>query len=168
MGSRFLFAYTHSKLIDDASSVFSSTVLSSPNSSSLVAADTFRPYLERDSSNGDMPNVTSFSGIYDLPAGRGHRFASTGIGNAVLGGWSLNAIFSLQSGMPVTVTQATNNNAFAGFALQRPNIVANPKPASRVRERRRATSILAAFADWLRSSSIGHCVAESGARAGLS
>jgi hypothetical protein len=125
-GVSFLFAYTYSKLIDDASSVFSSTVLSSPNSNSLVAADTFRPYLERDSSNGDMPNVTSFSGIYDLPAGRGHRFASTGLGNALVGGWSLNAILSLQSGMPVTVTQATNNNSFAGFALQRPNIVANP------------------------------------------
>ncbi|HEX3967921.1 MAG TPA: carboxypeptidase-like regulatory domain-containing protein, partial [Edaphobacter sp.] len=57
-GVSFLLAYTHSKLIDDASSVFSSTVLSSPNTSSLVAADTFRPYLERDSSSGDMPNVT--------------------------------------------------------------------------------------------------------------
>jgi hypothetical protein len=130
-GISLLFAYTHSKLIDDASSVFSSTVLSSPNTSSLIAADTFRPYLERDSSNGDMPNVTSFSGIYDLPAGRGHNFAATGIANALLGGWSLNAILSLQSGMPVTVTQATNNNSFAGFALQRPNIVGNPKlPAS--------------------------------------
>ena len=125
-GIAFLFAYTHSKLIDDASSVFSTTVLSSPNSSSLVAADTFRPYLERDSSNGDMPNVTSFTGIYSIPAGHGHQFASTGIGAVVLGGWSLNAIVSLQSGMPVTVTQATNNNAFAGFALQRPNIVGNP------------------------------------------
>jgi hypothetical protein len=125
-GIYLLFAYTHSKLIDDASSVFSSTVLSSPNSSSLIAGDTFRPYLERDSSNGDMPNVLTFSGIYDLPAGRGHRFASTGIANAALGGWSLNSIFQMQSGMPVTVTQATNNNAFAGFALQRPNLIANP------------------------------------------
>jgi hypothetical protein len=125
-GVYLLFAYTHSKLIDQASSVFSSTVLSSPNSSSLGGADTFRPYLERDSSNGDMPNVLSFSGIYALPAGRNHRFASSGIGNALLGGWSLNTILSLQSGMPVTVTQATNNNAFAGFAIQRPNIVANP------------------------------------------
>ena len=35
-------------------------------------------------------------------------------------GGTLNAILSLQSGMPVTVTQATNNNSFAGFALQRP------------------------------------------------
>lgn len=125
-GFSLLFAYTHSKLIDDASSVFSSTVLSSPNSSSLVAADTFRPYLERDSSSGDMPNVTSFSGIYDLPVGRGHRLASGGVGNALLGGWALNAMMSLQSGMPVTVTQATNNNAFAGFALQRPNLVGKP------------------------------------------
>jgi hypothetical protein len=125
-GVSFLLAYTHSKLIDDASSVFSSTVLSSPNTSSLVAADTFRPYLERDSSSGDMPNVTSFSGIYDLPAGRGHNFASSGIGDVLLGGWALNTILSLQSGMPVTVTQATNNNSFAGFALQRPNIVGSP------------------------------------------
>jgi hypothetical protein len=101
-------------------------VLSSPNTSSLVAANTFQPYLERDSSSGDMPNVTSFSGIYNLPAGRGRRFASTGIGDAVLGGWALSAILSLRSAMPVTVTQATNNNSLAGFALQRPNIVGNP------------------------------------------
>ncbi len=125
-GISFLFAYTHSKLIDDASSVFSTTVLSSPNSSSLVAADTYRPALERDASSGDMPNVTSFSGIYDLPAGRGHQFATSGFLNSALGGWSVNAIVSLQSGMPVTVTQATNNNSFAGFVLQRPNLIGKP------------------------------------------
>jgi Carboxypeptidase regulatory-like domain len=130
-GIALLFSYTHSKLMDDASSVFSSTVLSSPNTSSLIAADTFRPYLERDASNGDMPNVTSFSGIYELPAGRGHNFASSGIASALLGGWSLNGIMSLQSGMPITITQATNNNAFAGFALQRPNIIGDTNlPAS--------------------------------------
>ena len=44
----------------------------------------------------------------------------------VLGGWAVNAIASLQSGMPVTVTQATNSNSFAGFALQRPNLIGNP------------------------------------------
>jgi Carboxypeptidase regulatory-like domain len=130
-GLSFLFAYTHSKLMDDASSVFSSTVLSSPNTSSLIAADTFRPWLERDASNGDMPNVTSLAATYQLPAGRGHSFASSGIANAFLGGWAVNGIMSLQSGMPVTVTQATNNNAFAGFVLQRPNIIAKTSlPAS--------------------------------------
>ncbi len=38
-----------------------------------------------------------------------------------------NAIAIAQSGMPVTVTQATNNNSFAGFVLQRPNLVGNPQ-----------------------------------------
>lgn len=125
-GLYLLLGYTHSKLIDSASAVFSTTVLSSPNSNSLVAADTFRPALERDASNGDMPNVTSISALYELPAGRGHRLASSGIVGKFLGGWALNVIALLQSGMPVTVTQATNANAFAGFSLQRPTIIANP------------------------------------------
>lgn len=122
-GLSFLVSYTHSKLIDDASSVFSSTVLSSPNSSSLIAADTFNPRRERDSSSGDTPNVTVASATYQLPAGHGHRFASRGVAAELLGGWALNGIMTLQSGMPVTVTQATNNNAFAGFVLQRPNVI---------------------------------------------
>jgi len=120
-GLTLLAAYTRSKLIDDASSVFSSTVLSSPNTSSLIAADTFNPRMERDLSTGDMPNVFTASGSWALPAGRNHRFANRGIGNMALGGWAFNAISTVESGMPVTVTQATNNNSFAGYALQRPN-----------------------------------------------
>jgi len=90
-GLALLFGFTHSRLIDDASSVFSTTVLSSPNSSSLIAADTFRPSLERDVSSGNMSNVTTFSGVYDLPIGHGHRFASTGLADTIIGGWMLFA-----------------------------------------------------------------------------
>ena len=115
------FAYTHSKLIDDASSVFSSTVLSSPNSSSLVGADTYRSYLERDSSSGDVPNVLAVSAVYCLP-----EFAGHGIATTALGGWQIQSIFNMQSGMPVTVTQATNTNGFAGIATMRPTLVAPP------------------------------------------
>jgi hypothetical protein len=43
--------------------------------------------------------------------------------NTLFGGWAFNAIALLQSGMPVTVTQATNLNSFAGFVTQRPTIV---------------------------------------------
>lgn len=128
-GVAFTFAFTHSRLIDDASAVFSSTVLSSPNSSSLIAADTYRPYLERDVSAGDMPNVIAGSVVYGLPVGRGHRFGASALGNAMVGGWSVNSIVTAQSGMPVPVTQATNLNAFAGFALQRPKLVGRPNLA---------------------------------------
>ncbi len=122
----FLYSYTHSKLIDDASSVFSSTVFSSPSSNSLVGADYARPYLERDSSTGDVPNVMSFSSVYQVPLGRGHRFASHGISAAALGGWGTTAIASLQSGMPLTVTMATNDYAFAGIVTRRPDILTRP------------------------------------------
>ena len=78
-----------------------------------------------------MPNVTSFSLVYHLPAGRGHRLGSSSLGHEIFGGWSLNSILNVQSGMPVTITQATNNNGFAGFALQRPNLIGAPNlPAS--------------------------------------
>jgi hypothetical protein len=89
--------------------------------------------------------VLSFSGIFDLHAGRGHRFASSGFAGAALGGWSLNTIFQMQSGMPVTVTQATNNKAFAGFALQRPNLVGQPSlaPAQRTPARYFNTAVFA-------------------------
>ena len=144
-GVAFTFAYTHSRLLDDASSVFSSTVLSSPNSSSLVAADTFRPYLEHDVSSGDMPNVITGSLVYELPAGRDHRFGGSTLGNALVGGWSLNSIVTVQSGMPVTITQGTNLNAFAGFALQRPNLVGHPNLAPQARSPKQFLNV-AAFA----------------------
>ena len=122
-GLSALLSYTHSKLIDDASSVFSSTVFSSPGSNSLVAADVYRPYLERDASNGDVPNVTALSGTYQILSGKrySHR-----IEDALLGGWTLNAIASLQSGMPVTVTMATNTYSFAGISTRRPDLIARP------------------------------------------
>jgi len=122
-GLSFIVSYTHSKLIDDASSVFSTTVLSSPNSSSLIAADTYHPELERDSSTGDMPNVFTGSWRYEVPALHFGKRGGPAVERVLLRGWSLSGIVLLQSGMPVTVTQATNNNSFAGFALQRPNIV---------------------------------------------
>jgi hypothetical protein len=125
-GLSFLASYTYSKLIDPASSVFSSTVLSSPNSSSLTDADTYRPRLERDLSNGDMTNVLSVGAVYQLSKFRGH-----GLLTPVLGGWTVNAIGTMQSGMPVTITDSTNNNSFAGVPLQRPNIIGSPQlPAS--------------------------------------
>jgi hypothetical protein len=40
--------------------------------------------------------------------------------------WTLSGVVTLQSGVPIAVTQVTNNNAFAGFGTQRPNLVGNP------------------------------------------
>jgi hypothetical protein len=116
----FLVAYTRSKLIDEASSVFDATVQTGPIANFPVA-DSFNRALERDVSTGDLPNVFVASVVYDLP-----KYKGNGILAKVLNGWSLNGIVNAQSGVPVAVTQATNFNAFAGFGTQRPNLIRNP------------------------------------------
>ena len=122
----FLASYTFSKLIDEASSVFDSTVFTSPVANYPVA-DSHNRKLERDLSTGDIPHVFVFSSVYVLPIGRGHRTDPRGFIGRLVGGWELSGLLSLQSGIPLAVAQSTNYNAFAGFGVQRPNRVADPE-----------------------------------------
>ncbi|MCM3870660.1 MAG: TonB-dependent receptor [Pyrinomonadaceae bacterium] len=124
-GLSFLVSYTRSKLIDEASSVFDASILTGPIANFPVA-DSFNRRLERDLSTGDIPNVVVASFTYDLPIGKGKRFNPGGIAGAIFGGFELAGVVTLQSGIPLAVTQATNFNAFAGFGTQRPNLIANP------------------------------------------
>ncbi len=104
-GFAFLVSYTRSKLIDEASSVFDSTLLTGPVAGYPVA-DSFNRKLERDVSTGDIPNAFVSSYVWDLPRR-----------------WRLAGVVTLQSGTPLAVTQATDFNAFAGFGTPRPNRV---------------------------------------------
>jgi hypothetical protein len=124
-GLAFLICYTRSKLIDDAGQVFDASIQTGPVGNFPVA-DSFNRALERDVSTGDIPNVFVTSFTYELPVGKGRRFNLQGIGDKLLGGWSVNGAILLQSGLPFAVTQITNFNAFAGFGTQRPNILRNP------------------------------------------
>jgi hypothetical protein len=42
--------------------------------------------------------------VYDLPFGKGQKWATSGIGNALAGGWQFNTVISRLSGTPFTVT----------------------------------------------------------------
>jgi len=118
-GLSYLVSYTRSKLTDDASSVFDASILTGPVVNYLVA-DSFNRRLERDYSTGDIPHVLAASAVWNASWHVGGWFG------AVVNGWSLSGVLTLQSGVPVAVTQATNNNAFAGFGTQRPNLVGDP------------------------------------------
>ena len=63
----------------------------------------------------DIRDVFHLSGIYELPVGRGKRYLtnSSGITNAVLGGWTMNWILPIQGGQPGTVP--CNNSTTSGF-----------------------------------------------------
>jgi hypothetical protein len=121
----FTASYTRSKLMDDASSVFDASVLTG-SIASYPVADTYNRALERDYSTGDIPHVFTSSVVWDLPfgAGRGRRLG--GPVGALANDWTVTAFITLQSGVPIAVTQATNTNAFAGFGVLRPNINGDP------------------------------------------
>jgi hypothetical protein len=124
IGLTFLLSYTRSKLIDDASSVFDSSIFTGPVANYPVA-NGFNRRLDRDVSNGDIPNLTAVSWTYDLPLGPGHSLHPSGITGKFTNGWQIAGIVSVQSGIPLAVTQTTNFNSFAGYGTQRPNCVAN-------------------------------------------
>jgi hypothetical protein len=124
-GLSYSVAYTRSKLIDDASSVFDASILTGPIANYPVA-DSFNRALERDYSTGDIPHYFAGSLVWDLPAGRGRARTPRGLVGALANDWTVTSFVTLQSGTPIAVTQATNFNAFAGFGVQRPNLVGDP------------------------------------------
>jgi carboxypeptidase family protein len=129
-GLSYLVSYTRSKLVDDASSVFDASILTGPVANYPVA-DSFNRRLERDYSTGDIPHVFVTSVVWDVPVGRGRQAQPVGVLGAFVNDWSVTGIVTLQSGVPIAVAQATNNNAFAGFGTQRPNLSHDPAlPAS--------------------------------------
>ena len=107
-------SYTFSKLIDDASSVFSQTIFIGPVLGTTGAADANNRHLEKDLSSGDIPRVFSIGWVYDIP--RLWKIA----------GWHLAGLVRVQSGDMAPITQATNNNSALGFVVQRPNRVSDP------------------------------------------
>lgn len=52
-------------------------------------------------SDADIPHRVVASAIWELPFGKNRRFKLGGLGNALLGGWSVQGIFNLQSGRPL-------------------------------------------------------------------
>jgi hypothetical protein len=128
-GLTFTGSYTFSRLIDDAGAVFDSAILTGPVAN-FQAADSFNKRLEKDVSTGNIPHNFSSGFVYELPFGRGRMRSLSGWRDLVAGGWQVAGIVRLQSGSPVAVTQATNLNAFAGFGVQRPNRIADPRLAS--------------------------------------
>ena len=120
-GFSYLLSYTRSRLMDDASSVFDASVLTGPIAN-VPVADSFDRRRERDYSTGDIPHVFVASGVWNVPSFGPRR---GGLGR-LASDWTLSTIVTLQSGMPVAVTQQTNFNAFAGFGTQRPNVTGDP------------------------------------------
>ncbi|MGD0890732.1 MAG: TonB-dependent receptor [Terracidiphilus sp.] len=71
----------------------------------------------------DVKYQFTWQASYDLPIGKGRALNLSGLGNAVLGGWTADGIFYRSSGIPIA--SPTVNNPISYFN-QRPNLKCNP------------------------------------------
>jgi hypothetical protein len=134
-GLTYSAAYTYSTLKDTASSVFDASILTGPLTNAAVA-DSHNLDRDYDYSTGDIPHYFGGSVVWDLPFGAGRGKQPGGFLGVLASDWSVATVVTLQSGVPVAVTQA-NSLGYAGFTTQRPNLVGDPElPASERNENR--------------------------------
>lgn len=123
-GFSLLSSYTFSKSIDDAPGISTSSDASnSTPQSSINLRD------ERGRSDFDITHRYVFSTIYELPMGRSRRFLrdASPVVNAILGGWDVSGILSLQSGAPFSVFISSSFDVSRTFGrADRPNLVGDP------------------------------------------
>jgi hypothetical protein len=68
------------------------------------------------------PHRFSSAFTYEMPFGKGKKWAGNNmVADLVVGGWSVNGIVTYQTGYPLAITQASNNNGAFGGGGQRPN-----------------------------------------------
>lgn len=60
--------------------------------------------------------------LYDLPVGKGrHVGVSNSVVNALVGGWQVGGIWTIQSGFPITPTVGGTDRSGNGAGFDRPN-----------------------------------------------
>ena len=105
-GLTILLNYTFSKSIDEGSNDSSAPV------------DPYNIRMDRAVSDFNLPHKFVGSFVWDLPGSSLHNRA----GRFLAGGWEINGIVTLQSGLPFTVTSGVNNSG-TGIGSDRANVV---------------------------------------------
>ncbi len=113
-GLNFTGAFTWSKTIDDACGDLDS-----------CAPQFYKNFaIERARSNQDQPYRLVLSSLYELPFGRGKRWASN-VSRALdyaIGGWQVNGIYALQAGLPFSVTVDGNPSSTRADLVGKPSV----------------------------------------------
>jgi hypothetical protein len=111
-------AYTYSKSIDDTSGI------------RVQGYDTLFPQnsacirCERGLSSFDTRNRLVVSPLYELPVGKGKLLnINNSFANAIIGGWQVGGIMTIQSGIPQTITIGSVDNSNTQTGYDRPNYV---------------------------------------------
>ncbi len=111
-------AYTFGKSIDNQSvdpvGASSGGGLSTTNSRTPTDIRNFRN--ERGRSDFDRTHIIQAASVWEVPFGRGKRFlgSSHGVVNQILGGWTVNSIYTFMTGEPFSVNSGGNSSTSPG------------------------------------------------------
>src|SRR5262249_14788491 len=86
-------AYTYSRAINDAD--YSDWTEYTWNAASVFNRN-------RAQAGYNIPHIFQLAYVYDIPFGKGKKWATTGLSSAILGDWQINGIFSSYKGRPFT------------------------------------------------------------------
>jgi hypothetical protein len=100
IGLQLTARYTWSHAIDNLSSTFSDSL----NNTNLGLLDPFNPRLDKGDADFDIRHRFISSFVWQIP----YHSDQKGLLGKVLGGWSLNGIFSAHTGAPFTIFDCTN------------------------------------------------------------
>jgi hypothetical protein len=105
-GLSFRGVYTWSKALDDGDSVNGTTAGNAPG----LVSNPYDIRADWGPATYDVRNVGVISVVYDLPFGRGQKFANgySGFGNVMVSGWSVDSIITLMNGFPFTAQLSYN------------------------------------------------------------
>lgn len=100
-GLTALVSYTWSKSIDYGSAI------RNQNGDTLFPQNSYCRTCERAPSSYDVAHRFVTSVLYDIPVGKGRSMnIANPVANAVIGGWQVGSIVTLQTGFPINVTQS--------------------------------------------------------------
>ncbi len=99
---QYLFAYTFSKVIDDAPDA-TSVVTANAGDDAKQAQQSFLLSDERGPGNSNTPHRVVVSGLWDLDYFKGH-----GPARVILGGWQVSGILQASSNLPFSARLAAN------------------------------------------------------------
>jgi hypothetical protein len=114
-GLSALLSFTGQKLIDNFS------IISNVGNNTGGIQNIYDRNADRGISSNDISKHFSVGGVYNLPFGRGQKFGTNWNRaiDAMLGGWSINAIATGQTGFPLSPT--TQNTSNSNSNVLRPN-----------------------------------------------
>jgi len=133
-GLHSILAYTYGKSTDVSSGYFNVE-------NGAGGGSTVQNYYDQNSARGvsgyDITQFLSWATVYELPLGKGKRWALSGPANWVFGNWQMNYIMQARSGAPYNLTVAGDVANLRGSApnignYARPNLVGDPFTAGPV------------------------------------